>query len=466
MKKRVFNREIFGWIAYDWANSAFYTTVITVLVGPYLQALAIADVGENGIVLDLGRFGALTPKSLFTLSLVVSNVSQAIFLPILGSLADYTHLKKKLLVLFSYLGVFSGGLLFFITGENYLWGFVLLVFSNMSFVGANVLYNAFLNDVAEPDMRDKVSSWGYAAGYLGGVVMLASNLLLISFHEAVGISKGEAVRISMLAAAIWWGVFGLITFVTVNEKKSAERIPENHNLVTIGFSELWKTLKELKGLRYTLLFLLGYLLYNDGIQTVISNSSVYLANELFISKGKEVDEGFLLAVFLVAQFCAFAGAMIFERVARVVGPKQTILFCLLIWIGLVVYAYGFLKDQYQAWFLGAGIGLVLGSTQALSRSLFSRMIPKGREAAFFSIYELSERGTSWLGNLVFGFVVIYTGSFRQAILALIFFFVSGSIILILTDVQRAMRDAALSNNLTLTDVQRAMRDATLGNNLK
>ena len=446
MRKKVFNREIFGWIAYDWANSAFYTTVITVLVGPYLQALAVADVGENGIVLDLGPLGVLTPKSLFTLSLVIANVSQAFFLPILGALADYTHLKKKLLMLFSYSGVLHGGLLFFVAGDNYLFGYFLLIFSNMSFVAANVLYNAFLNDVAEPDNRDKVSSWGYAAGYLGGATMLVANLVLIGFHETFGLGKGEAVRFSMLLAAIWWGVFGLVTFLTLNERAPAAPLPRNRSFLTVGFSEVWKTLKELKGLRYTLLFLIGYLLYNDGIQTVIANSSVYLANELFLTKGKETDEGFLLAVFLVAQFSAFVGAVVFERISRFVGAKTTILMCLSVWVGIVVYAYGFLHDQYQAWFLGAGIGLVLGSTQALSRSLFSRMIPKGREAAFFSIYELSERGTSWIGNLVFGIIVLYTGSFRQAILALIFFFVSGSIILIFTDVQRAMRDAALSSD--------------------
>jgi UMF1 family MFS transporter len=248
---------------------------------------------------------------------------------------------------------------------------------------------------------------------------------------------------------VWWGLFGLITFLNIRERKPETEIPAGQSFLTVGFTEVWKTLKELKSLRYTSIFLIGYLLYNDGIQTVISNSSVFLANELFLSKGKPTDEGFLLAIFLVAQFCAFVGAIVFERLARVIGPKQTILCCLLVWIVIVVYAYGFLFEQYQAWILGAGIGLVLGSTQALSRSLFSRMIPVGREAAFFSIYELSERGTSWIGNLVFGFVVLYTGSFRQAILALIFFFISGSIILLFTDVQRAMRDAALLHHKDL-----------------
>lgn len=443
MKKKIINREIFGWIAYDWANSAFYTTVITVLVGPYLQALAVADVGENGTVLDLGILGSLTPKTMFTFSLVIANVTQAFFLPVLGALADYTHLKKKLLMLFSYSGVLFGGLMFFVKGDDYLFGYFFLIFSNMSFVAANVLYNAFLNDVAEPESRDRVSSWGYAAGYFGGGVMLVANLLLINFHDSLGLEKGDAVRISMLAASLWWGLFGLVTFMTLRERQPSTSLPQNKSFLTIGFAEVWKTLLELKGLKYTLIFLLGYLLYNDGIQTVIANSSVYLANELFISKGEQTDEAFLLGIFLVAQFCAFLGALVFERIARVIGAKGTILFCLFIWVNIVVYAYGFMHDRHQAWFLGAGIGLVLGSTQALSRSLFSKMIPKGREAAFFSIYELSERGTSWIGNLVFGVVVVYTGSFRQAILALIFFFVSGSIMLIFTDVQRAMREAAM-----------------------
>lgn len=442
MKKRIFNREVFGWISYDWANSAFYTTVITVLVGPYLQALAEDQVGKTGVIFDLGLFGVVTPQSIFPFVLLVSNIAQALYFPILGSIADYTHLKKKLLILFSYSGVFFGGLLFFITSDSYLWGYLFLIFANMSFVGANTLYNAFLNEVTEPEVRDKVSSWGYASGYLGGVVMLAANLLLIGGHETLGIEKGFAVRISMLAASIWWGLFGLITFFTLRERKPERQVPQGKSVLTIGFSELWRNLKELKGLRYTLLFLLGYLLYNDGIQTVISQSSIFLSYELFDAKGIPRDEGFLLGIFLVAQFFAFIGAIVFERISRVIGPKATILYCLSLWILIVVYAYGFLDEKFDAWIMGVGIGLVLGSTQALSRSLFSRMIPAGREAAFFSMYELSERGTSWLGNLVFFLVVQQTGSYRHAILALIFFFISGSIVLFFTDVQRAMKDAA------------------------
>ena len=189
----------------------------------------------------------------------------------------------------------------------------------------------------------------------------------------------------------------------------------------------------------------GYLLYNDGIQTVILNSSVFLSQELFISRGVPSDSTFLLAIFVVAQVAALIGALVFERIARVIGAKRTIIICLMIWSSIVIFAYGFLESFLHAWIMAACIGLVLGSTQALSRSLFSQMIPKTRESAFFGLYEISEKGTSWIGNAVFAVVVGTTGSYRQAILALIVFFVGGMVILIFTNNARAIHDAG---NLT------------------
>jgi UMF1 family MFS transporter len=209
--------------------------------------------------------------------------------------------------------------------------------------------------------------------------------------------------------------------------------------------EVWRTLKELVGLRNTLVFLIAYLLYNDGIQTVILNSSVFLSQELFVSKGLEVDSTFLLAIFFVAQVFALVGAVIFERIARLIGAKKTILVCLVIWAGICIFAYAILANTFQAWIMAAFIGLVLGSTQALSRSLFSQMIPKDRESSFFGLYEISEKGTSWLGNLVFAIVVGTTGSYRQAILALIFFFIAGFVILFFTNITKAIHEAG---NLT------------------
>lgn len=438
-------KQIFGWMMYDWANSAFYTTVISVLLGPYLTALAQADVGKNGTVFSLGSLGTVTAESLVPNALALSVASQVLFLPLLGSIADYTHLKKKMMAFFCYLGVAASSLLFFISGDNYILGCVLMIVANMSFAAANVFYNAFLIDLTTEDQRDKISSYGFASGYLGGVIMLILNLLLINYSEALGMDKGLAVRISMLAASLWWGLFGIVTFMFVRSTNAQKVVPDGTRLVTVGFTELWETLKELFRLKYTALFLVAYLFYNDGIQTVILNSSVFLSQELFVSKGLETDQAFLLGIFIVAQVAALIGSLGFERVARVIGAKYTIMVSLAIWCGIVIFAYAYLETQAQAWVMGAFIGLVLGSAQALSRSLYSQMIPKERESAFFGLYEISEKGTSWLGNMVFAVVVASTGSYRHAILGLIFFFLVGIVLLAVTNTARAIHEAG---NLT------------------
>ncbi|CAN5380756.1 MFS transporter [soil metagenome] len=437
-------REIFGWLTYDWANSAFFTTVVTVLAGPYLTALAQADVGKNGVVLSLGPLGSITAESLFPSTLGVSIFLQIFLLPILGSIADFTPWKKKMMASFCYFGVFASSLLFFITGTSYLWGCVFLLTSNICFAATNVFYNSFLVDITTEDKRDKISSYGYAMGYLGGLIMLFINLALINFGPYIGMDQGLAVRTSMLAASIWWGGFAAVSFWLIRSRKP-HRDAKGRNLVAVGFVELWRTMHELVGLKYTMLFLAGYLLYNDGIQTVILNSSVFLSQELFVSRGVESDSTFLLAIFVVAQVSALIGSLVFERIARVIGAKRTIIICLGIWSAIVIFAYGFLQSFLHAWIMAVFIGLVLGSTQALSRSLFSQMIPKSRESAFFGLYEISEKGTSWIGNAVFAVVVGTTGSYRQAILALIVFFVGGMVILIFTNTAKAIHDAG---NLT------------------
>jgi len=437
-------REVFGWLMYDWANSAFFTTVVTVLAGPYLTALAQADVGKGGVVIDLGPIGSITSDNLFTSTLGVSIFLQIFLLPMLGSIADFTPLKKKMMAFFCYVGVVASSLLFFVHGDSYIWGCVLLLVANICFAASNVFYNSFLVDITTEDLRDRTSSYGYAAGYVGGLIMLFMNLALINFGDRLGIDKGLAVRISMLAASLWWGIFAGITFFLVRTRLP-EKTAHARALITIGFVEIWRTMRELAGLRYTLLFLCGYLLYNDGIQTVILNSSIFLSQELYISKGLETDQTFLLGIFVVAQVFALIGAIVFERIARIIGAKRTIIVCLMIWSGIVVFAYGFLESSLQAWIMAVFIGLVLGSTQALSRSLFSQMIPRSRESAFFGLYEISEKGTSWIGNLVFAVVVGTTGSYRQAILALIVFFVAGSLILLVTNTTKAIHAAG---NLT------------------
>jgi MFS transporter, UMF1 family len=439
-------KEIFGWMLYDWANSAFYTTVVAVLLGPYLVALAEKAVGREGIIFNLYFFN-VTPGGFPNFCIAISVISMVVVLPVLGAIADYTHLKKRLMAIFCYIGVVASSLLFFVSGESYLMGGLLLIISNMSFAAANVFYNAFLIDITTEDQRDKVSSYGYGMGYIGGVVMLVMNLLVINNAEQLGIDRGFAVRISFLAASIWWGVFGFISFYIIKSRGAAKERPSDKSLLTVGFVELWETLKELRRLRYTMLFLIAYLFYNDGIQTVILSSSTFLSQELFSQAERDasLDQAFLIQIFLVAQISALVGALVFERIARFIGAKKTIILSLIIWCAIVIFAYAFLATKFQAVIMGAFIGLVLGSAQALSRSLYSQMIPVGRESSFFGLYEISEKGTSWMGQLLFTIIIGATGSFRQAILGLIVFFVIGSVILLFTDTTRAIHEAG---NLT------------------
>ena len=434
-------REIFGWMMYDWANSAYYTTVVGAMFGPYLTSVAQNALGENGVIFAVGSYKLITAKSLFTFSVSLAVFLQVFLLPVLGGIADYTNLKKRLMAVFCYTAVTASCLLFFVKGELYLLGSLLFIIANLCYGAAMVFYNSFLPDITTEDRRDRVSSRGYALGYLGGGLLLALNLLLVTGASRLGISTGLAVRLSLLSAGIWWGSFAIITFTRLRTRAAARSLPAGTNYLTAAFKELGSTFRELGRLRHTLRYLVGYLLYNDGIQTVISAASVFLAQELFVARGLEAPQSFLLGIFLLVQFVAFVGALLFERIAAWVGTKRAIMLSLVIWSGIVIYAYAFLQTARQAWLMATFLAIVLGGSQALSRSLFSRMIPKGREASFFGIYEVSERGTSWIGPLIFSLVVAQTNSYRQAILTLIIFFVAGLLVLTLTDTDRAVHEA-------------------------
>jgi UMF1 family MFS transporter len=426
---------------YDWANSAFQTTVITVLAGPYLTDLAQRDVGRNGTVATLGPFGSITALSLFPYCISASVFLQVLFLPLFGAIADYSRAKKRLMAAFCYGGVAATCLLFFVTGHHYVVGGLLLVVANFAFGVTLVLYNAFLNDITTNDLRNRVSSQGYALGYLGGGLLLAANLMLLSASDQLGISVELAVRISLLSAGAWWGGFALITFAQLKHRAGARARPAGRSYLVLGLAELRRLWSQLQRLPHTRRYLIAYMAFNDAIQTVISVASVFLAQELFVSRGIPTNQAFLMGLVLMVQFVAFAGALLFERIAVVLETKNAILVSLVIWTGIVIYAYGFLQTVAQARIMGAVLAMVLGGSQALSRSLYSRMIPSGHEAAFFGIYEITERGTSWIGPLLFGLIASLTGSYRQAILSLVVLFVAGMLILFFTDTERAVQDA-------------------------
>ena len=430
-------RELFGWKMYDWANSAFYTTVVGALFSPYITRLAQTAVGENGVVLDLGPLGNVTAKSLPTLCVSISVGLQVFLLPILGALGDYSDLKKRLMAVFCYIAVLANCLMFFIQGNLYLWGGVLFIIANVCFGAALVFYNAFLPEIATEDQTDKVSSRGFAYGYLGGALLLVFNFLLVQNAEQVGITTGMAVRLSLLSAGVWWGAFALITFALLKSRPQKKSLPPGKSYISAGFTEIIATFKELRRLPLTLRYLIAYLIYNDGIQTVVFASSAFLEQELFPGD----NPSFLLQIYLMVQFTAVGGALLFERLAYLIKTKNAIIVSLVIWAGVVIYAYRFLDTVPEAWVMAGVIAIVLGGSQALSRSLFSRMIPEGKEASFFGLYEVSERGTSWMGPLLFSIVIARTGSYRQALLSLIFFFVVGLILLAITNTDKAIHEA-------------------------
>ncbi|MBU6348898.1 MAG: MFS transporter [Chloroflexi bacterium] len=427
-------REQTGWYFYDWANSAFSTTVVAVFLGPYLTAVARAAADSGGYVFPLGI--PVRADAFFPYLISFSVLLQVLILPVMGAIVDYTHLKKRLMAIFAYLGSTATLGLYFVQGDTYLLGGALFLVANLSFGAALVCYNAFLPEIAGPEERDRVSSVGWALGYLGGGLLLLLNLLLFTLRDRIGLDSGSAVRISLASAGLWWGIFTLLPLRRLQNRQPRRRLPPDGHYLTIGFRQLGETLRKLPRYPQTLLFLLAYLLYNDGVQTVIALSSQFGTEEL--GMGADV----LPLLFLMVQFVAFFGALLFGYLARKIGAQRAIWFSLVIWSGVTLYAYSPLLQTGQQFFLlGAVIALVLGGSQALSRSLFSQMIPAGQEAEYFSLYEISERGTSWLGPLLFGLAIQFSGSYRLAVLAVGIFFVAGLILLPLVNVRRAILEA-------------------------
>jgi len=435
-------KEIFGWAMYDWANSAFSTTVGTVFLGPYVAALAAeaAKAYPDGNARFLGV--PVAPDSFFPYCVSFSVGLQVLFLPILGAIADYSHVRKRMMRLFATIGAAATILLFFVADGLWWLGGLLYIVANLAFGAAIVFYNAYLPDIASEDQRDRVSSYGWAMGYLGGGLLLALNLAFYLFSDSLGVPGSLAVRINLASAGLWWLGFSFLTWARLRSRRPARALPKGETYVSIGFKQLAQTFRELRHFPETLKFLLSYFLYNDGIQTVIAVSSTFAAAPL-ARGGVELDTQTLTAAILMIQFVAFFGALLWGRLATWIGAKQAIIVSLFIWLGVVLYAYGGLRGESRVmefFVLGAFIALVLGGSQAISRSLFAQMIPDGKEAEFYSFYEVSERGTSWTGPFIFGLVNQWFGSLRYGILALIFYFVAGLIVLPFVNVKKAMED--------------------------
>lgn len=435
--------ERVSWYFYDWANSAFSTTVISVFLSPYLTGVAktAAGCGEDTNPCDTERLYPLgipvAPTSFYAYVLSLSVVLQVLVMPVTGAVADRTAHRRRLLAFFAYLGAGATMGFLFLTGERYLLGGVLFLVANISFGASIVVYNSFLPQLAGPDDRDRVSSIGWATGYLGGGVLLLLNLAALVLggkgHE------DEIARWSLASAGLWWAAFTTLPLTGLRERPTAgadARAAAHAAPLADGFRQLGRTLRDMRSYPLTLLFLAAFLFYNDGIQTVIGLASLYADDYLQLSLDVQVQ------TILLVQLTAFGGALLLGRLAGRFGARRTVLASLVLWTVVVAIAYYLPVGQAVPFMLlGVLLGIVLGGSQALSRSLFSQLIPKGKEGEYFSFYEISDKGTSWLGPLLFGVSLQATGSYQVAIVSLVVFFVVGFVALLALPIRRAIEAA-------------------------
>ncbi|MGS2615790.1 MFS transporter [Micromonospora sp. LZ34] len=435
-------RERTGWYVYDWANSAFQTTVITVFLGPFLTTVAELAAGCelgadrcDGFVYPLGIKVAAGSYYPYLISL---SVFLTVFvLPVMGAIADRSLHKKRLLGGAAFTGAGATVAMAFVTGDRYLLGGALFLIANISFGAAIVVYNSFLPQLGGPDERDGISSRGWALGYLGGGLLLAGNLVAVTLLSEDGNPQRtlDLARWSIVSAGVWWAVFTLVPLRWLSERPTAAALAAGGrgNVFTDGFRQLARTLREIKAYPLTLFFLLAFLVYNDGIQTVITLASQYGTEELRLGQST------LITTILLVQFLAFGGALSLGALARRIGAWKTVLLSLVLWTGVIVAAFRLPAEAPLPFMvLGAAIGLVLGGSQALSRSLFSQLIPAGKEGEYYGFYEISDKGTSWLGPLAFGLVFQLTASYRVGLVSLLIFFVVGFLLLLAVPIRRAI----------------------------
>jgi UMF1 family MFS transporter len=447
-------REQRGWVWYDWANSVFPTSVITVFGSLYLTAIAAdaakADTATNGrnpcpsdgdggtnklVDCQIDVFGLhFQAGSMWGYLLAAATVIQVLIVPLMGAIADRTQNKKRMLAISAFGGAAATLLMSLVSGTNWQLGVILFILGNIGYGTSVVIYYSFIPEIATADERDGLSTKGWAFGYLGSGLALLIQLLIFMFHDSLGLSEANSAQIAFLLSGIWWAAFTMIPLRRLRNHQRPHGDEHGAGVLKGGLRELGNTIKLARAYPLTLAFLGTYLIYTDGIATVANVSAQYGSEEL------NLDQTVLIMTILIVQFVAFVGGMLHGLVARRIGAKRTIMISLAVWLVVVSAAYFVQAGQeVQFFLLAAGIGLVLGGTNALSRSLFSQMVPPGKEAQYFSIYEIGERATSWMGPLLFAAVAGATGSYRPAIISLVVFFFVGLVLMFFVPVRRAIQ---------------------------
>jgi UMF1 family MFS transporter len=420
-------RDLRAWAMYDWANSAFQTTIIAAIFPIYFQKVAAADLPGP---VATSRFAWATTWSILIVAVIT---------PLLGAVADYAAMKKKLLGVFLAIGAVATGAMYFITRGDWLFALILFVIGNVGVAGSIVFYESILPHLVGQEELDRVSSAGYAVGYIGGGVLLAINVLMMSRPGLFGLPSREiAVRASLASVAVWWVVFSIPLFRDVPEPPRRLEADEqaSANVISTAARRLLETFFELRIYRQAFIFLLAFLLYNDGIQTIIRMATIY---------GTEIgiDDNAMIAALLVTQFIGIPFAFLFGMFADRIGAKAAVFVGLGVYAVITVLGY-FMHSAAEFFALAILVGMVQGGTQALSRSLFASMIPRHKSSEFFAFFSVFERYAGILGPAIFAWVVEHSGTSRNAILSVLAFFILGAALLTLVDVEsgrRAGRDA-------------------------
>ena len=415
--------ELRAWALYDWANSVFMTTVLQVF------PIYFAKVAAAGLP-------AADATRRFALATTFSMIVIALLSPALGAMADYAGIKKKMLAAFMGLGVVSTAGLYFVGKGDWVLGAGLFILGNIGITGSFVFYDSLLPHIARENEVDRVSSAGFALGYLGGGLLLAFNLVMIRNLAFFGLSDGaSATRLSFLTAAIWWLAFSIPLLLRVPEPHRRLEPDESvgENPVKAAFLRLGETLRELRGFREAFLFLLAFLIYSDGISTIIRMATSY-GTEIGIAPDA------LMGAALLVQFVGIPFALLFGALAGRIGAKRAIFIGLAVYVLITLVGY-FMTTAAHFFILAALVGTVMGGSQALSRSLFSTLIPKHKSSEFFAFFSVFDKFAGIVGPALFAGMIAATGSSRPAILALALLFVAGGAILTLVDVEKGQRAA-------------------------
>ncbi|GEL76784.1 MFS transporter [Tenuibacillus multivorans] len=410
-----------SWMMYDWANSAFATTIMAAVFPVFYESVAAVTLAEG------------TATSYFSFTQSIAVLIAAVLAPVLGAIADFSAAKMKFLKFFAFMGMTASVLLVTVNEGDYILASILFIIASVGFSGGNVFYDAFLPSVAKKEEIDRVSTSGFAFGYIGGGLLLAVNLLMITQYEMFGFPNEKvASQLAFVSVGLWWFIFSIPLFKNVKEEKSEQKVRQK-SYVKIGFSRIGDTFKTLRHYKQLLIFILAFWMFSDGISTIIRMATFYGATI-------GIDSNDLIAALLITQFVGIPCTFFFSKLAKWITAKKALTFALSIYVVIVILGY-FMESALHFYLLAICVGFVQGGAQALSRSIFARMVPRNKQAEFFGFYGITSKFAAILGPAVFGFAALLTESSRLGILSLLIFFVAGITLLQFVNIEQGEREA-------------------------